>query len=63
MHLLRAFYVLEKGDRPLQPLHLEVSDEAWRVIEGCWDNDPSLRPPIKTVVTTLEEEISRDDLG
>lgn len=58
IHLLGAIYPLATGDRPPRPSHPELSDKLWEMIERCWDNDPLSRPPIKTVVDILEEEIS-----
>ena len=31
------------NDRPLRPVHHEVSDRVWEMIQRCWDEDPFQR--------------------
>ena len=47
------------GPRLSRPIHHEVSDLVWRVIESCWHSVASRRMAIGEVVALLEAEISR----
>ncbi|KAF9651701.1 kinase-like protein [Thelephora ganbajun] len=56
-HHLAAIHLLANGTRPLRPLHPELSDEVWNMIEKCWHNDPAHRLSIKDVLAILRAEI------
>ena len=59
IHYLGAIYLLATGVRPPRPDHPELSDDIWHLIQQCWDNDPSNRPPIETVLATFQEQASK----
>lgn len=58
-HQLGAIYSLATGDRPPRPDHPELSDDIWNLIRRCWNDNPSNRPPIETVLATLQEQVSK----
>lgn len=62
IHPFGAVYSLTNGDRPPRPSHPDLSDRVWNMIERCWEKNPSLRPPIKTVVDILEEHTPTFDV-
>ena len=49
---------MSNGRRPARPDHHEVSDHVWKMIEGCWKNDPAKRKTMTEVVTILEAELN-----
>ena len=51
-------YSMLKGRRPARPDHPELSDRAWKMINGCWKDDPAQRTTITEVITLLETEIN-----
>ena len=32
-----------------------ISDELWKLMELCWDNEPSVRPDIDYIITKINE--------
>ena len=40
----------KRPDKPSTSDQVGLTDEMWRIIERCWDNDPGRRPPISDVV-------------
>jgi len=47
-----------KGRRPDRPDHPELSDHVWKVIKGCWKENPAKRKTMAQVVTALEAVVS-----
>lgn len=47
-----------KGRRPHRPDHPEVSDRVWKVIKGCWKDNPAQRMTMAEAITILEAEAS-----
>lgn len=48
-----------KGRRPGRPVHPELSDRLWKLINGCWKVDPAQRKTIIEVVAILEAELDK----
>jgi len=48
-------------DRPLRPVHPEVSDHVWTMIGRCWDKDPLQRMTVADVVDLLEAEMELNE--
>ena len=44
------------NDRPLRPVHREVSDPVWTMMQRCWDRDRFQRMTALGVVELLEAE-------
>ena len=47
-----------EGRRPGRPDHAELSDRVWKMIKGCWKDNPAQRKTMADVVTVLEAEVS-----
>ncbi|KAF9793044.1 kinase-like domain-containing protein [Thelephora terrestris] len=47
-----------RNDRPPRPVHPEVTDRVWNVIERCWDKDPLNRMTAAEVVDVFDNELS-----
>ena len=47
-----------EGDRPPQPEHASCTDELWKLIQRCWNQDPRSHPEISQVSTLLRCLIS-----
>ncbi|KAF9654070.1 kinase-like protein [Thelephora ganbajun] len=45
-----------QNNRPLRPVHPEVSDRVWAMIQRCWDRDPFRRMAATDIVDLLEAE-------
>lgn len=41
------------GHRPERRTNPPLGDEAWQLIEKCWDQDPGKRPSMDDVVDTM----------
>ena len=46
------------GLRPARPVHPELSDNVWDLIEGCWAVDVAERMTIAKVIGILEGEVN-----
>lgn len=46
------------GHRPVRPDHPELSDRMWKMIKGCWKDNPTQRKTMVEAVTVLETEAS-----
>jgi hypothetical protein len=46
-----------QNDRPSRPVHPEVSDRVWNMIQRCWERDPFQRMTAADVVELLEAEM------
>jgi serine/threonine protein kinase len=45
-----------RGKRPQRPTALpELTDDFWRLVEQCWDQEVTRRPPITTILDRLRE--------
>jgi hypothetical protein len=45
-----------RGRRPQRPTALpELTDDFWRLVEQCWDQEAIRRPPITTILDRLRE--------
>ena len=49
---------MPNGYRPTRPGHPELSDRVWRMIEGCWKDDPAKRKKVTEVVAVLEAGVN-----
>ena len=49
--------VYSLGDRPAWPMHLDLPDELWDLMERCWDDDPNLRPEMSEVSDILRDSL------
>jgi len=45
------------NDRPSRPVHSEVTDRVWAMIQSCWDRDPFQRMTAADAVNILEAEM------
>ena len=60
-HIKRTPEVLirmQQGDRPRRPTDPEIAargldDNLWRLLEQCWQEDPTVRPKIEEVLSRL----------
>eukprot|EP00198_Chlamydomonas_reinhardtii_P010385 XP_001699722.1 predicted protein [Chlamydomonas reinhardtii] len=50
------------GYRPPRPKCLEHTDQAWALIEACWQDDPVQRPDMDTVLVRLRELQREEEL-
>lgn len=41
------------GHRPQRRSNPPLRDEAWKLIEKCWDQDPGKRPSMDDIVDTM----------
>jgi serine/threonine protein kinase len=46
-----------RNNRPPRPVHPEVTDRVWNMIERCWNKDPFNRMSAAEVVDILEAEL------
>ena len=46
-----------RGDRPPRPVHPEVSEGVWNMIQKCWKRSPFQRMTAAEVVELLEAEM------
>jgi hypothetical protein len=52
------------GKRPDRPMHPDLTDRLWDMIQRCWEQEPLRRPEISEVVSLLEHpSIVRQDCG
>ena len=45
-----------RGVRPSKPANardIGLSDQVWELLEGCWEEERSLRPPVRDVLARL----------
>ena len=45
------------GNRPSRPTHPDVTNDLWRIVERCWDQDPQRRPDVSDVILCLRNVI------
>ena len=45
--------LIHDGERPIRERYRNISDDYWRIMTSCWDEDAALRPTIKQVVGDL----------
>ena len=48
-----AIQQVKRGERPPRMPNPPLEDEAWNLIERCWDHDPIKRPSIDDVVDIM----------
>ena len=41
------------GDRPSRPIHSDLTDELWKLIQRCWDQEADQRPRALRVSCSL----------
>lgn len=58
-----AAHIMWKGVLPPRPNHPEVTDRMWKMMEQCWEREPSKRTTIKGVVRILEAERAANFYG
>jgi len=39
-----------RGDRPERPVHRELTDGLWQLMQDCWTHDPYSRPNMLEVL-------------
>src|ERR1700683_1312962 len=54
----QVMFAVKQGRRPSRPSHelsqtRGLNDEIWHIIEACWSQDPSKRPPASEIVEDL----------
>jgi len=49
----RVVQEIKEGKRPPRKPNPPLEDEAWNLIERCWDQDPIKRPSIDDVVDIM----------
>ncbi|KAF5350229.1 hypothetical protein D9758_007769 [Tetrapyrgos nigripes] len=55
-HDVAIVFELVKGNRPIRPPNeLWVNDEVWAIMEDCWDEEASARPPANTLPSRFED--------
>ena len=48
-----AMLAIMGGRRPSQPTHPDFTDELWKLMRRCWDQEPHLRPDVSEVLKVL----------
>ena len=48
-----AMLAIMQGRRPQRPTHPTCTEELWKLIQGCWDHDPHLRPETSEALQVL----------
>ncbi|EIM89601.1 kinase-like protein, partial [Stereum hirsutum FP-91666 SS1] len=58
---LLAKAVVDNGERPKRPgrLDKEENDSLWKLMESCWDGDPSARPSFVSIQDTMKYDLPR----
>ena len=56
---IAATYSILSGIRPLRLNHHEIPDPLWRMMEGCWQSEPSKRMSVGETLNILEMELRR----
>ncbi|KAF9793040.1 kinase-like domain-containing protein [Thelephora terrestris] len=52
-----GIFSLFRNNRPPRPVHPEMTDRVWNMIESCWNQDPFKRMTAADVVDVLEAEL------
>lgn len=55
---------ISRGGRPEMPANAQavgLTDEMWKLFEGCWQQDPETRPTMEEVVKRLQTCIANSD--
>ena len=48
-----AMLAIITGKRPLRPIHHQLTDQLWTLIQHCWDQNPYSRPGVPEGFKTL----------
>ena len=48
-----AMPAIMAAERPPRPTHIAFTDSLWSLTQGCWDQDPHLRPEVSEVSKVL----------
>ncbi|KAF9789481.1 kinase-like protein [Thelephora terrestris] len=48
-----AMVMIMKGERPPRPTHQELTNDLWKIIQQCWNQDPHLRPEVSKILSVL----------
>ena len=48
-----AMVAIMSGKRPSRPNHPALTDQLWTLIQGCWEQDPHLRPEVSEALQAL----------
>jgi hypothetical protein len=43
------------ASKPESFVGLELSDDIWNIMEGCWNSEPEKRPALKEIIKNLRE--------
>jgi serine/threonine protein kinase len=49
----KAMFLMAQGERPPRPMHPEVTDSLWELVQRCWDHEPHSRPEVPEVLQVL----------
>ena len=55
-HPAEATFAIISGKRPSRPIHPDLTEELWKLIQRCWYQDPYSRPEISEVFKVLSGE-------
>ena len=54
LHLsITVALAIMRGDRPERPVHPELTDGLWGLMQSCWSQEPRSRPNILEVLDVL----------
>ena len=48
-----AMLATVQGERPPRPTHPTFTENLWKLIQRCWDQDPHLRPEASEILQVL----------
>ena len=51
-----AMMAIIAGERPPRPTHRQFTSRLWILMQGCWDQDPRLRPQVLEVLRMLRDQ-------
>jgi Protein tyrosine and serine/threonine kinase len=58
----RVIFFVTSGRRPKRQQYPQISNDVWRMLEGCWDVEPNRRPSMATFYRFLESQATRAQL-
>jgi len=48
-----------EGGRPPRPVNPSLTDDVWALVRRCWDQEPQLRPGMRSVLQDLASSLLR----
>ena len=48
-----AMLAITQGQRPPRPTHPTFTENLWRLMQRCWNDEPHLRPEISEALRVL----------